>query len=250
MSHQFKTQFTEAELVGLRKHVPVGRESVVDAVFTEAPKHGIDPWLLVGILQIEGNFGKALVSGEYKGKTVWTGDFIPRPATAGINAYLAKYPLPGAKKVPWNRPKIGNLPPVSGLMWVPAHDLRIAKFGKIGAQARNGSLPGGLGWGWTPFQLDWRWHPEAIETGAMESSEAAVQYAIKSILRPNIDAAKRRGLKGEALVKAVIGSYNAGAKAIDAVAEGRDVGSVTAHRHYVSTVLSVAKASGRDITVG
>jgi hypothetical protein len=248
-TNPFKTAFTPAELAGLRKFVPAGREEVVDAVFAEAPKHGIDPWLVAGILHVEGHFGKALTKGEYKGKTVWTGDFIPRPATAGINAYMAKYPLPGCEKVPWSRPKIGNLPAVSGQMWVPAHDIRVQRFGATGARAKNGGIEGGLGWGWTPFQLDWRWHPAAIESGAIESTEGAIGYAIKQIIAPNIASAKRRGLKGDALVRAVVGSYNAGAKAIDAAAAGKDVGTVTAHPGYVDHVLAVAKAAGKTVTV-
>lgn len=245
---------SDAERAVLRKFVGKGQESYIDACFALGEKNGISPYLLMGWLYMEGRFGSALTKGEAFGHTVYSGDFIPRIATADRDAHMAKNPLPDCKRVYWERPIIGNIPAYSGMMWVPAHDRRVARAGgnMAAAYAYNGGIPGGVGWGFTPWALDWMSFSKQLKDGAMWDEEKATATAIK-LIKSNIAQLKKAKLKsgpltGSTLVEAVIASYNTGAGAVlKALSAGRDLRTVTAHKTYIPTVLSIAEALGQRI---
>jgi len=248
-----------AERAIIKGFVPDDREAYIDGAFDTGAKYGIDPYLLLGILYTESGFGRGLTAGQAFGRTVYTGDFIPRIATPERDAFMAKYPLPGAKKVYWERPAIGNLPAHKGLMWVPAHDLRVSKFGVPGAYSKNGGIAGGVGWGFTPWQLDWQAYAADLIAGAAWDETKATQVALTKQIMPAIAAFKKLGLTNRFdLINGVIASYNVGIGGATgivkrAIAEGRSVAealkSATAGKDYVESVSKIARAAGREILV-
>lgn len=246
----------------LKGIVKDGQEAYIDAAFIIGSREGVSPYLLMGTLLIESGFGRALTKGSAFGQTVFTGDFIPRPVmfkdkttgkpyNASITNVLAKYPLPGVKRTYWERPKIGNIPEYKGEMWVPAHDLRVAAAGGDlqKAYSKNGGVAGGVGWGFTPWQLDWGSFAAPLSAGAAWDPEKATFEAVK-LIKGNISAMKKAGLTGTTLVRAVIAAYNAGApRVLAAIKEGRDLTTVTAHPEYIDIVSSVAKKVGKNIDI-
>lgn len=239
----------EAERRILRGLVAGGQEDYIDASFAVGAAEGVSPYLLMGYLLIESGFGRALTKGSAFGQTVYTGDFIPRPATAARDDFMAKNPLPGAKRVYWERPQIGNLQPFKGNMWVPAHDLRVAQAGgnMAAAYASNGGVPNGVGWGFTPWQLDWGSFAPQLAAGAAWRPELATKAAV-GLIKSNIATLKRNGLTGAALVQGTIAAYNAGTGAVlEAYKAGRSLNEITAKPTYIDRVLSVAKAVGKSI---
>lgn len=241
---------SDAERVILRGIAAGGQEAYIDASFAVGAREGVSPYILLGTLYIESAFGKALTQGSAFGQTVYTGDFIPRPATPDRDAFMAKNPLPGAKRVYWERPKLGNLAEFKGNMWVPAHDLRVAAAGSAqAAYAKNGGVKGGVGWGFTPWQLDWQAFAPALTAGAAWEPEKATAEAVK-LIKANIKTLKAKGLSGPMLVKGVIAAYNAGAgRVASAVAAGKDLDTITAHPGYVAKVMSVAQKVGKNIEI-
>jgi len=242
---------SEAERAILKGVVAGGQEAYIDASFVIGTRDGVSPYLLMGTLFIESGFGRMLTKGTAFGQTVYTGDFIPRPATADRDAFMAKNPLPGAKRVYWERPKLGNLAEFKGDMWVPAHDLRVAAAGGDlqKAYSKNGGVAGGVGWGFTPWQLDWQAFAPALAAGAAWEPEKATAEAVK-LMKANIKTLKAKGLSGPTLVKGVIAAYNAGAgRVASAVAAGKDLDTVTAHPGYVAKVMSVAQKVGKNIEI-
>lgn len=246
-----KAAIGDAERAILRGFAAGGQEDYIDASFAIGASEGVSPYLLMGFLAMESGFGRALTKGSAFGQTVYTGDFIPRPATAARDAFMAQNPLPGAKRVYWERPQIGNLPAVKGPMWVPAHDLRVAQAnGNLqAAYANNKGVPGGVGWGFTPWQLDWGSFAAQLKAGAAWQPELATKAAV-GLIKQNIATLKRNGLTGSTLVSGVIAAYNAGAGAVvNAVKAGRPLTEITAGAGYIEKVSSVAKAVGKTITI-
>lgn len=243
---------SEAERRILRGLVAGGQEDYIDASFAVGAAEGVSPYLLMGYLLIESGFGRALTKGSAFGQTVYTGDFIPRPATAARDDFMAKNPLPGAKRVYWERPQIGNLQPFKGNMWVPAHDLRVAQAGgnMAAAYTNNKGIPNGVGWGFTPWQLDWGSFAPQLAAGAAWRPELATKAAV-GLIKANIKTLKAAGLSGATLTAGVIAAYNAGAGAvINAFKTGRPFTEITAGAAYIDKVSSVAKAVGKSISLG
>jgi hypothetical protein len=257
---------SDAERAILKGIVKDGQEAYIDAAFNIGLREGVSPYLLMGTLLIESGFGRALTKGSAFGQTVFTGDFIPRRVTSpdksgqlvntSITNVLAKYPLPGVKRVYWERPKISNIPEFKGEMWVPAHDLRVAAAGGDlqKAYSRNGGVAGGVGWGFTPWQLDWGSFAPALTAGAAWDPEKATAEAVK-LIKANIATMKKTTINGQplspkTLVEAVIASYNVGAGGVvRALKEGKPLTSVTAHSNYIDIVSSVANKVGKSIEI-
>lgn len=251
---KFGDFISAAEKAVLSTLTPAGREGYVNAAFAVGPQYGIDPWLLVGILKIESDFGRALTTsapGAFNGQTVETGDFIPRPAIGKDAEVMAKYPLPGCKKVYWERPQIGNLKAYKGEMFVPAHDLRVAAAGGDlkKAYTRNGGVKGGIGWGFTPWQLDWRSFAPQLLAGAAWDQAKATEAAL-SLIKANIAYGKKSGFSGDNLVKGVIAAYNAGAGVFDKIkSSGKSADAFTASPKYTTLVFDAAKKAGKTIQI-
>lgn len=261
----FSETLTPAQRSALLALVPPRGVGLVNAAFAVAPKYGVNPWLLVGILRVESNFGEALTTsapGAFNGQTVRTGDFIPRPAEAQspkfekkvalFNAFMEQYPLPGCRKAYWERKKVGNLPAFKGLMWVPAYDLKVAAFGpQAYKESSVRSIAGGIGWGFTPWQLDWgRFGPKLL-AGAAWNPRLATEAALE-LIKYNIDYGRSRGFTGAALLAGSIAAYNAGEKVFDKMKQGTPVSKLTAHKEYttlVAKVASVAQQAGDQFTV-
>lgn len=274
---------SDVERAIIKKFVPKGREGYIDSTFELGAKYGIDPYLLLGILKAEGDFGAAASRGEFNGHAVLSGDFIPRGADpngqwqdkkgvwrkptkemlekyARYETLLRKYPLPGLVKTYWERPRIGNLTPYKGLMWVPAYEARNAKFGKDNF-AKSAIIPlhGGIGWGFTPWALDWGAYADDLTKGAAWDPDYATRVAIEKQIIPAIKAFKALGLSSkEEMIQAIVASYNLGVPgAVDAIVAGRKAGlsvkkaldNRTATSGYVDTVTSIARAANHEIMV-
>lgn len=244
------TAIDATERAILKGLVGTGQDAYIDASFNIGARDGVSPYLLLGTLYIESGFGKALTKGSAFGQTVYTGDFIPRPATPERDAFMAKYPLPGAVRTYWERPKIGNLPEFKGQMWVPAHDLRVAAAGSPqAAYAKNGGVAGGVGWGFSAWQLDWQAFAPALLAGAAWDPEKATAEAVK-LIKANIRTLKAKGFVGTSLVQGVIAAYNAGAgRVASALSSGKDLNTITAKPDYIAKVMSVANKVGRSIDI-
>jgi len=240
-----------AERAILRQFAAGGQESYIDASFAVGAREGVSPYLLMGFLYTESRFGRALTKGQMGSKTVYTGDFIPRPATEALDAHMAKYPLPGAKRVYWERPQIGNLKAYKGTMWVPAYDLRLAQAGgnMQAAYTNNKGVENGVGWGFTPWQLDWKSFAPQLTAGAAWDPEKATAAAV-GLIKANIRTLRAGGLTGVALVQGVIAAYNAGAgRVLDAFKAGQPLTSITADPNYLQHVSSVAQKVNKTIAL-
>lgn len=239
-----------AERPILESIVGNGQKQYIDACFTIGERDGVSPYLLMGTLYIESAFGKALTKGTGFGQTIYTGDFIPRPASVDRDKFMAANPMPGCVKTYWERPQIGNLKPFKGEMWVPAHAERLALHGSPQvAYTKNGGVPGGVGWGFTPWQLDWGSFAAPLRAGAAWEPEKATAEAVK-LMKNNMAVLKRGGLTGETLLHGVIAAYNAGAgRVVSAVRAGQKLTTITAHPEYIEKVLSVSKKVGKTIDI-
>jgi hypothetical protein len=239
-----------AERPILESIVGNGQKEYIDACFTIGERDGVSPYILMGTLYIESAFGKALTKGTGFGQTIYTGDFIPRPCTPDRDKFMTANPMPGCVKVYWERPQLGNLKAFKGEMWVPAHQERVALHGSPqAAYLKNGGVAGGVGWGFTPWQLDWGSFSKGLTAGAAWQPELATAEAVK-LIKSNIATLKKAGLTGETLLRGVIAAYNAGAgRVMTAVKAGQSMDSITAHPGYVDKVLSVSKKVGKNIDI-
>jgi len=230
----------------IRRFVPAGREAYVDAAFAVGNRTGISPWLLLGTLHAEGRFGRALTEGPFirprngggfeladdrTGFRPYTGDFIPRIATAALDAFMAAHPVPGIVRRWHTRAKTGNLTAYTGDMWVPTSGM--------------------IGWGWTPWQLDWKSFARELEAGAARNPEKATAAAT-ALIKSNIRTLKNAGFVGTDLVRAVIVAYNAGAGRV--ISKRRQTppvpwDEITAKAGYVDEVLTLAQAAGVRVVV-
>lgn len=239
-----------AERSILKQFVGRGQESYIDACFDAGKRVGVSPYLLMGYLLVESGFGAALTKGTLMGRTVYTGDFIPRMAGPKIDAFMQAHPLPGCERQYWERRSIKDPTKVfKGTFWVPAYALRVAKFGSPQAAWYNdNAVAGGLGWGFTPWQLDWRWMNDELMAGAAWEPEKATEVAARFV-KQNIETLKRTGLRtGNDLLRGVIAAYNAGASdVIDAWRANIPVENMTSRPTYVDSVLKIANRLGKQI---
>lgn len=241
-----------AERAILKKFVGNGQESYIDACFDVGKRVGVSPYLLMGYLLVESGFGAALTKGTLMGRTVYTGDFIPRMAEPQIDAFMQSHPLEGCERQYWERKSLRDPNKIlKGTFWVPAYALRVAKFGSPqAAWYNNRGVPGGVGWGFTPWQLDWVWMNKPLMAGAAWEPEKATEAAAL-LVRDNIRILKNSGLRsGEDLLRGVVAAYNAGADGVmNAWRKNLPVENITTGSGYVDGVLKIAKAVGRTIEV-
>ena len=211
--------------------LPKGTEYLLPVVEKVAAAHGISPYLLLGILHAESNYGLALKPATPKG----SGDFIAREATPERDARMKVAPLPGVerKHLATGIKARGITKPVDA--WVPtAH-----------------------GWGCGLFQLDYEAHFDFCKSGAWEDPTKACEYAVAKILLPNraFLAKKHPELVGVALTRAMIASYNAGAGRVSKfIVAGKDIDGCTFHTGYIDKICGkadlLAGASGAFMSGG
>lgn len=224
MGGKVSTAFNEAQKAALRQVMPKGTEYLVDLAFEIGAETDVSPLIILGITGTESAFGltKSL---KPQGPT-GTGDFIPRKATADLDAFMAKNPLPGAVRKMAVDPRDKAAGEV--MAWVPTTE----------------------GWGHGLYQLDWRYHSDFIKTGKWKDPREAMRYMAKNIYakyRNEIRSAVP-GLSTADLTRATIASYNAGSKrVIRALKSGTDLNTTTFVPNYVQHVLDkgaelVAKA--------
>jgi hypothetical protein len=210
----------------LAKPLPAGAEYIADLAEKLSPKHGFQPYLILGICYAESNFGMALKPHGPKG----TGDFIARPATPERDAMLKKCPLPNAvrKEVPSIKSRNILTPTMA---WVPTD----------------------TGWGIGLFQIDWEAHFPFISTGKAFDPEAGMDYALKLLASNRKSLAAKTGLTGHELDRAMIASYNAGAgRVAKFIAAKKDIDTCTFHPGYIDKICKkadeLAGASGSWLT--
>lgn len=188
----------EAQLKLIKTIFPADADpAIVDAAFGVGAAVGLSPYLLLGITGAESNFGRALKPKGPGG----TGDFIPRKATAKLDAHMAKYPLPGAARIMAVDPRKKD----EGLVmaWVPSVE----------------------GWGHGLYQLDYVYHIDFIKTGKWRDPHEAMKYMAEKILLYGQNQILKAfpNLNGMTLLRATIASYNAGpVNVIKALKKGLD----------------------------
>jgi len=206
---------TEAQKLALKAIMPAGTDYLVDLAFKIGPEVDVSPLILLGITGAESNFGRALTPKGPGG----TGDFIPRKATADLDAYMAKHPLPGAQRKMAVDPR--DKAAGSVMAWVPTT----------------------RGWGHGLYQLDWKYHQDFIKTGKWSDPEEAMRYMATKIYgayRKQISKAFP-SLSTAALTRASIAAYNAGPKrVIAALQSGKDPSTTTFTPGYIDHVLDGA----------
>lgn len=196
--------------------LPKGAEYLADIAEAAAPKHGLSPYLLLGICYAESNFGSALKPPGPAG----SGDYIPRPCSPERDKKMASHPLPGVerKTLPDGIKARKIAGPVEA--WVPTH----------------------TGWGCGLLQFDYEAHFDFCSSGAWKKPEAIFEQACKLLLSGRkVLQQKCPGLTGAALDEAMIASYNAGAgRASKAILAKQPLDSVTFHPGYVAKICGKA----------
>lgn len=194
------TAVTSAQLAGTRLLMPKGTEYLADLAFELAPKYDVSPFIVLGIVFAESDFGRALKPAGPGG----TGDFIPRSPSRCVKVDAA------GKCVK----TLGNL--VSELSF------------PVKTNASGQLVPTDRGWGHGLFQIDLGSHYDFIATGQWADPRAAMEYALKlySSYRSQIKKAVP-SIGPIDLVRATIAAYNAGAgNVIKALKAGVPVGSL------------------------
>lgn len=212
----------------LVKPLPAGTEYLAPLAEELAPKHGISPYLMLGVTFAESNYGLALKPKGPEG----TGDFIARPSNAARDALMAKTPLPNVEKkmVPSIKSRNINTPTMA---WVPTT----------------------TGWGMGLYQLDWESHFEFVRTGAWKDPRKAMEYALKLLAsNKKFLAGKHPHLKEADLVRAMVASYNAGAGRVSKfITDKKDIDKCTFHEGYIDKICKKADelsgVSGSFMTV-
>lgn len=197
--------------------LPKGAEYLASLAEEIGPKHGISPYLILGICYAESNFGLALKPPGPAG----TGDFIARVADKDTNERMAKSPLPGVQKkhLAEGIKARGIKTPVDA--WVPTT----------------------TGWGMGLFQIDFESHFDFCKSGDWADARKAMEYACKLLSGNQKYLASKAGLTGATLVQATVGSYNAGAGRIAKfLAEKKDLDSATFHPGYIKKICDKADA--------
>lgn len=202
--------------MNLAKPLPKGTEYLIPVIEKIGAQAGVSPFLLLGILYAESNFGLAL---KPKGPT-GSGDFIPRPANADRDARMKTSPLPGVERrtLPDGIPARKIAGPVEA--WVPTTN----------------------GWGCGLFQIDYEAHFPFAKSGAWADPEKACAYAagILNAAKATITKAHPKLTPAE-LLRATVASYNAGAgRVVRALSAGRSLDAVTFHPNYVGKIIGKA----------
>jgi hypothetical protein len=214
--------------LSITKPLPAGTEYLISLAEELAPKHGISPYLMLGVTYAESNYGLALKPKGPEG----TGDFIARPSNAVRDALMAKTPLPNVEKkmVPSIKSRGINEPVMA---WVPTT----------------------TGWGLGLYQLDWESHFEFVRTGAWKDPHKAMEYALKLLAsNKKFLAGKHPQLAPHELVRAMVASYNAGAGRVNKfITDKKDIDKCTFHEGYIDKICKkadeLAGASGAFMMV-
>lgn len=199
----------------LTKTLPAGTEYLLPVVKALSEKHNISGHLLLGILNAESRYGLALKPHGPTG----SGDFIARQSTPDRDARMAKFPLPGVVKKQVDGIKARGIT-TPCMAWVPTTN----------------------GWGCGLFQLDYESHFDFCKSGDWVDPMKAGEYAITKILKPNrVFLAKKHGLTGAALDRAMVASYNAGAGRVSKfLTDGKDIDTCTFHTGYIAKICGEA----------
>ena len=199
----------------LASPLPAGCEYLADIVAEIGPKHGISPYLLLGICYAESAFGSAL---KPKGPT-GSGDFIPRPSTPERDAKMAASPLPGVEKKEVDGIKSRN---ITGkvMAWVPTH----------------------TGWGVGLMQFDYESHFDFCKSGAWKEPAKIMEQACKLLTGNKAYIAKKHPeLDQYALMQATVASYNAGAgRVCKFLEQKKSLDEATFHPGYVKKICDKA----------
>lgn len=214
--------------LNITKPLPAGTEYLVPLAEELAPKHGISPYLMLGVTYAESNYGLALKPKGPEG----SGDFIARPSNPTRDALMAKTPLPNVEKkmVPSIKSRNINEPVMA---WVPTT----------------------TGWGFGLYQLDWESHFEFVRTGAWKDPHKAMEYALKLLAsNKKFLAGKHPHLQPHELVRAMVASYNAGAGRVSKfITDKKDIDKCTFHEGYIDKICKkadeLAGASGAFMMV-
>jgi hypothetical protein len=201
----------------LAKPLPKGTEYLADVAEALAKQHKISPYLILGILYAESNFGLALKPSGPAG----SGDFIAREAKPERDERMAKFPLPGVvrKHLPEGIKARGISTPVDA--WVPTTN----------------------GWGCGLFQVDYEAHFDFCKSGDWKDPMKAGTYVITKILQPNRPTLLKKvpGLSGVELEHAIIASYNAGAgRVAKFLIDGKGLDKATFHPGYHTKIANKA----------
>jgi hypothetical protein len=212
----------------LAKPLPKGCEYLADVCEEVAPKFGISPYLLLGFLYAESNFGLALKPVGPNG----SGDFIARLADKDTNEKMAKNPLPGVVRK--------TLP--DGI-----------KARKIAGPC-DAWVPTTTGWGCGLFQIDYEAHYEFCKSGDWADAKKACSYACGILVSGRkFLKGKHPEMKAHELDRAVIASYNAGAGRVHKfLVDKKDIDGCTFHPGYIDKICKkadeLAGASGAWMT--
>ena len=196
--------------------LPKGAEYLADVAEKAAAKHGLSPYLLLGICYAESNFGAALKPAGPTG----SGDFIARPCTPDRDKKMKANPLPGV--------------------------VRKTLAGGIKARKIAGPceawVPTTTGWGCGLMQFDYEAHYDFCKSGAWQDPEKIFEQACVLLKGNRAYLAKKLpALKGAALDRAMIASYNAGAGRVTKfLTEGKKLDDCTFHPGYVDKIANKA----------
>jgi hypothetical protein len=214
----------------LASPLPKGAEYLADIAAKVAPQGGVSPYLLLGILYAESNFGMALKPTGPSG----SGDFIARPTSPDRDKRMASNPLPGVVKK------------------TLAEGIKARKI----AGPCEAWVPTTNGWGCGLFQIDYEAHYEFCKSGQWTDPEKACAYAVGILKSARSSLVKLvPGISGVNLDRAMIASYNAGAGRVSKfLKEGKSLDDCTFHPGYVDKICNKADAlaghSGSWMTVG
>lgn len=202
----------------LAVNLPKGSEYLSDVVEKVTAGSGVSPYLLLGILYAESNFGQALKPVGPAG----SGDFIARPSTPDRDKKMASNPLPGVVKK--------TLP--DGI-----------KQRKIAGPC-EAWVPTTNGWGCGLFQIDYEAHYEFCKSGQWTNPEKACAYAVGILKSARASLLKLvPGITGDNLDRAMVASYNAGAGRVSKfLKDNKSLDECTFHPGYVDKICNKADA--------
>lgn len=202
--------------LALAKPLPAGAEYLVPVVEDLGKRFGISPYLLLGFMYAESNYGLALKPKGPKG----SGDYIARPCLSERDKRMAAFPLPGVvKKRVDSIPARGIKVPVDA--WVPTT----------------------TGWGCGLWQVDYEAHFDFCKSGQWADPTKGGEYVITKILKPNRETLAKQFPKLDAvqLGRAMVASYNAGAgRVAKFIKEGKDIDGCTFHTGYIDKIIAKA----------